>query len=46
MKKNTLSALMVLIIISLSCSSSRITSSWREPDKTIIIEKLNKIIFT
>lgn len=44
MVKNKLSTLTVLIVFSLSCSTTRITSSWREPDKTIVIEKLNKVL--
>ena len=44
MVKNKLSTLTVLIFFSLSCSTTRITSSWRKPDKTIVIEKLNKVL--
>lgn len=28
----------------ISCTSTRITSSWREPDKTVTIDKLNKVL--
>ncbi len=44
MKKITFSTFIILIIICSSCSSTRIASSWREPDKTVVIEKLNKVL--
>ncbi len=28
----------------MSCTTTRITSSWREPDKTVVIDKLNKVL--
>jgi len=41
MTKNKLSILIAFIVFSLFCSSTRITNSWREPDKSVDIEKLN-----
>jgi hypothetical protein len=28
----------------MSCTTTRITSSWREPDKTVSVEQLNKVL--
>ncbi len=42
MKKIFLPAL--VIIIAASCNSTRITSSWREPDKSVSIGQLNKVL--
>jgi hypothetical protein len=44
MKKSIPLILAAFVIIISSCSSTRITSSWREPDKTVVIEKLNKVL--
>jgi len=44
MKKISLPALMICIIIGLSCNSTKITSSWREPAKQVSIDKLNKVL--
>jgi len=44
MKKIILPALLVCIIIVASCTSTRITSSWREPDKQVAVNKLNKVL--
>ena len=44
MEKITLPALIAVIVIISSCSSTKITSSWREPDKTVVVEKLNKVL--
>jgi hypothetical protein len=44
MKKIILPALIIITALITSCSSTRITSSWREPDKTVVVEKLNKVL--
>ena len=44
MKKIILPALLVGAIIAASCTSTRITSSWREPDKQVAVNKLNKVL--
>ena len=44
MKKFILPALIILIVLVSGCSSTQITSSWREADKTVIVEKLNKVL--
>ena len=44
MKKIILPALLVCTIIAASCTSTRITSSWREPDKQVAVNKLNKVL--
>ena len=44
MKKITLPFLIVITALIAGCSSTKITSSWREPDKTVVIEKLNKVL--
>lgn len=44
MTKIILPTIIAVIVIISSCSSTRITSSWREPDKTVVFEKLNKVL--
>jgi hypothetical protein len=44
MKKLILSALLAVTIIAPSCTSTKITSSWREPDKTVAVTALNKVL--
>lgn len=44
MKKIIIPALLVGTIIAASCTSTRITSSWREPDKQVAVNKLNKVL--
>jgi hypothetical protein len=44
MKKLTLFACLTAAIMTMACSSTKITSSWREPDKTLIISQLNKVL--
>ena len=44
MKKLIIPFLIMIICIICSCSSTRITSSWREPDKTVVVGKLNKVL--
>jgi hypothetical protein len=44
MKKLILSALLAVTIIAPSCTSTKITSSWREPDKTVAVAALNKVL--
>jgi len=39
-----IATLIVINIINTSCSSTIFASSWREPDKTVSIEKLNKVL--
>ena len=44
MKRFILPTLIICTLISASCSSTRITSSWSEPDKTVTISKVNKVL--
>ena len=44
MKKIILPAFLVVTIIAASCTSTKITSSWREPDKAVVVDKLNKVL--
>ena len=44
MKRNTLYVILSGIILYASCTSTRITSSWREPDKKVVINQLNKLL--
>ncbi len=44
MKKSILTAILNTLIILVSCTSTKITSSWREPDKGLEIGKLNKVL--
>ena len=44
MKKNVLPALLVAVMIAASCTSTKITSSWREPDKQVAVNKLKKVL--
>lgn len=44
MKKIMLPALLVGTIVAASCTSTKIISSWREPDKQVAVDKLNKVL--
>ena len=44
MKKLMLFACLIATIATVACSSTKITSSWREPDKVLTINKLNKVL--
>ncbi len=44
MKKFIFSFCMIAVVIVLSCNSTRITSSWREPNKEVKIDALNKVL--
>lgn len=44
MKNYILQGFLVVTLITSSCTSTKITSSWREPDKTVSVEKLNKVL--
>jgi malate synthase len=44
MKKTILPAVLMAVIISASCTSTKITSSWREPDKAVAVSTLNKVL--
>lgn len=44
MKKLMLFACLIATILTVACSSTKITSSWREPDKTVTINQLNKVL--
>jgi hypothetical protein len=44
MKKLTLFACLIATILTVACSSTKITSSWREPNKTLTINQLNKVL--
>jgi len=36
--------LIIIITIIFSCTSTKINSSWRNTDKTIVLEQLNKVL--
>jgi hypothetical protein len=44
MKKNNIQAFILLAFIASSCTSTIITSSWREPDKSISVSALHKVL--
>ncbi len=44
MKKIIFSITIIGFIVIASCTSTRIDSSWREPNKQIVINKLNKVL--
>ncbi|MEO8771123.1 MAG: hypothetical protein ABI402_13585 [Ferruginibacter sp.] len=44
MKNIILSTIITAMVTLSSCSSTKITSSWREPDKTVVVGKLNKVL--
>ena len=44
MKKTILPAVLMAVIIAASCTSTKIISSWREPDKAVVVDKLNKVL--
>jgi hypothetical protein len=44
MKKILFPSLFTAFIITASCNSTRIVSSWSEPDKTVVVDKLNKVL--
>lgn len=44
MKKNTIFLSLCFAFTLVSCTSTQITSSWREPNKQISLAKLNKVL--
>lgn len=44
MKKTILPAVLIAVVIASSCTSTKITSSWREPDKAVAVSTLNKVL--
>ena len=44
MKVITLPVLCSLFLMAGSCTSTKITSSWREPDKEIVVDQINKVL--
>ena len=44
MKRIIIPALIIITALITSCSSTQITSSWREPDKAVVVGKLNKVL--
>jgi hypothetical protein len=44
MKKMILPVLLLAVIVIASCTSTKITSSWREPDKAVVVSALNKVL--
>lgn len=44
MKVITLPVLCSLVLMAGSCTSTKITSSWREPDKEIVVDQINKVL--
>ena len=44
MKKLTLFVCLIAMLTMVACSSTKITSSWREADKTVTINQLNKVL--
>ena len=43
MKKNLLLTIAIATLL-LSCNSTRITKTWKDPDASVSIEKLNKVL--
>lgn len=35
---------LIAILFAISCSSTKITSSWNEPEKTVVLSDLNKVL--
>ncbi len=44
MKKTILPAVLMAVITVASCTSTKITSSWREPDKAVAVSALSKVL--
>ena len=44
MRKLILPGFICLITVFVACNSTRITSSWREPDKQVSLNKLDKVL--
>jgi hypothetical protein len=44
MKKITLFVCLIATMMTVACSSTKITNSWREPDKILTISQLNKVL--
>lgn len=44
MKGYTWPVLCSLVLMAASCTSTKITSSWREPDKEIAVDQINKVL--
>ncbi|MBC7650740.1 MAG: hypothetical protein H7101_03220 [Deinococcales bacterium] len=44
MKKSILPICIVIIVTLSFCNSTKITSSWREPNKEVVMDKLNKVL--
>jgi hypothetical protein len=44
MKKTILMASLIATLMMVSCTATRITSSWREPDKTVYLNNLEKVL--
>lgn len=44
MKKTILPAVLMAVITFASCTSTKITSSWREPDKAVAVSALSKVL--
>ena len=44
MRKLILPAFICLITVLVACNSTRITSSWHEPDKQVSLNKLDKVL--
>jgi hypothetical protein len=44
MKKLILPSILMSVIFIASCTSTKITSSWREPDKAVAVSALNKVL--
>jgi hypothetical protein len=44
MKKSIFPCCLLLVMLMTACTSTKITSSWSEPDKTLVINDLNKVL--
>jgi hypothetical protein len=44
MKKSIYCLSVIALLLATSCSTTKITSSWREPDKSLVLSNLNKIL--
>lgn len=44
MKNLFVSSILITLLLTVSCSTTRITSSWRLPDKSVVVENLHKVL--
>lgn len=44
MKNIFIPTILMTVLLTVSCSTTRITSSWRLPDKSVVVENLHKVL--